>query len=109
MLQAGLIFQTEITGGLGQYHDVLSYSVTGSVRRRRVHPGGAAAESLRHPILRTTYHLTGYSEFLQVVHREVPPPLSVADLRDLDAAAQAAWHERVARRREGTPVRLGAG
>ncbi|MDQ1743406.1 MAG: hypothetical protein QOE23_1745, partial [Pseudonocardiales bacterium] len=93
MLQAGLIFQTEITGGLGQYHDVLSYSISGSFDE----PAFTEAVrllSLRHPMLRTTYHLTGYREFLQVVHREVPPPLSVADLRGLDEPAQADWHER---------------
>jgi amino acid adenylation domain-containing protein len=92
MLQAGLIFQTEITGGLGQYHDVLSYSITGAF------DADAFTEAVRqltgrHPILRTTYHLTGYSEFLQIVHREVPPPLTVDDLRHLDADGQEAWHE----------------
>ena len=93
MLQAGLIFQTEITGGLGQYHDVLSYSISGSFDK------AAFTEAVRlltqrHPMLRTTYHLTGFSEFLQVVHRQVRPPLSVADLRQLDEQAQADWHER---------------
>ncbi|MER6429160.1 amino acid adenylation domain-containing protein [Streptomyces sp900105245] len=92
MLQAGLIFQTEITGGLGQYHDVLSYSITGAFDTE------AFTEAVRqltgrHPILRTTYHLTGYSEFLQIVHRDVPPPLTVDDLRHLDEAGQEAWHE----------------
>ncbi|HEX8092836.1 amino acid adenylation domain-containing protein, partial [Jatrophihabitans sp.] len=93
MLQSGLIFQTEITGGLGQYHDVLSYSVTGSFDAEAF-TEAVRLLSLRHPILRTTYHLTGYSEFLQVVHRQVRPPLSVVDLRQLDEQAQADWHER---------------
>ncbi|MFJ6698009.1 amino acid adenylation domain-containing protein [Streptomyces sp. NPDC091272] len=92
MLQAGLIFQTEITGGLGQYHDVLSYSITGSFEPEAF-TEAVRLLTLRHPILRTTYHLTGFGEFLQVVHREVPPPLTVADLRHLDAAGQEAWHE----------------
>lgn len=93
MLQAGLIFQTEITGGLGQYHDVLSYSISGSFDEVAF-TEAVRLLSLRHPMLRTTYHLTGYSEFLQVVHREVRPPLSVADLRGLDEQARADWHER---------------
>ena len=71
MLQAGLIFQTEITGGLGQYHDVLSYSITGTFDASAF-TEAVRLLSLRHPILRTSYHLTGYSEFLQVVHRQVP-------------------------------------
>ncbi|HEV2888703.1 MAG TPA: condensation domain-containing protein, partial [Jatrophihabitans sp.] len=93
MLQAGLIFQTEITGGLGQYHDVLSYSISGTFDAEAF-TEAVRLLSLRHPILRTSYHLTGYSEFLQVVHRQVRPPLSIADLRQLDPQAQAAWHER---------------
>ncbi|CAL9648802.1 amino acid adenylation domain-containing protein [Streptomyces sp. enrichment culture] len=92
MLQAGLIFQTEITGGLGQYHDVLSYTVTGAFDTAAF-TEAVRLLTLRHPILRTTYHLTGYSEFLQIVHRQVPPPLTVTDLRHLDEAGQAAWHE----------------
>ncbi|MFJ5517260.1 amino acid adenylation domain-containing protein [Streptomyces griseoluteus] len=92
MLQAGLIFQTEITGGLGQYHDVLSYSITGTFDTEAFTEAVRHLTS-RHPILRTTYHLTGYSEFLQIVHREVDPPLTVADLRHLDAAEQEAWHQ----------------
>ncbi|NSC20093.1 amino acid adenylation domain-containing protein [Streptomyces albus subsp. chlorinus] len=92
MLQAGLIFQTEITGGLGQYHDVLSYTVTGAFDEAAF-TEAVRLLTLRHPILRTTYHLTGYSEFLQIVHRQVPPPLTVTDLRHLDEDGQAAWHE----------------
>ena len=93
MLQSGLIFQTEITGGLGQYHDVLSYSISGSFDAEAF-TEAVRLLSQRHPILRTTYHLTGYSEFLQVVHRQVRPPLSIVDLRELDEQAQADWHER---------------
>ncbi len=93
MLQAGLIFQTEITGAAGQYHDVLSYLIGG-----RFHTG-AFTEAVRllagrHPILRTSYRLTGYREFIQIVHETVPPPLHVVDLRDRSAAEQDEWHER---------------
>jgi amino acid adenylation domain-containing protein len=93
LLQAGLIFQTEITGALGQYHDVLSYLVAG-----RFDPAAfteaVRALTERHPILRTSYRLTGYREFVQLVHSEVPPPLFVDDLRELTAGEQEAWHER---------------
>ncbi|MFL6140042.1 MAG: amino acid adenylation domain-containing protein, partial [Frankiaceae bacterium] len=90
MLQAGLIFQTEVTGGLGQYHDVLGYLI------RAPFDAAAFEEAVRtmvrrHPVLRTTYHLTGYREFLQLVRREVPLPLTVVDLRDRDRAAQEAY------------------
>ncbi|HEX6872761.1 MAG TPA: amino acid adenylation domain-containing protein [Micromonosporaceae bacterium] len=91
LLQAGLIFQTEITGAQGQYHDVLSYLISGAFEP------DAFAEAVRvlvhrHPILRTTYHLTGFSEFIQVVRRDVPLPLFVADLRGLGEQEQEQWH-----------------
>ncbi|MFD0271269.1 amino acid adenylation domain-containing protein [Streptomyces sp. NPDC127106] len=102
MLQAGLIFQTEITGGLGQYHDVLSYSITGAFHTDAF-TEAVRLLTLRHPILRTTYHLTGYSEFLQIVHRDVAPPLTVTDLRHLDEAGQNAWHEDWLEREKARP------
>ena len=92
MLQAGLVFQTEITGGLGQYHDVIGYQV--DARYDAAAFERAVRELVRrHPMLRTTYHLTGFSEFVQVVHADVPPPLTVVDLRGLDPAAQQAYDE----------------
>jgi amino acid adenylation domain-containing protein len=92
LLQAGLIFQTELTGALGQYHDVLSYLVGG----RFDEPAFTEAVRIlvgRHPILRTSYRLTGYTDFLQVVHEQVPLPLQVVDLRGRSADDQQAWHE----------------
>ena len=47
-----------------------------------------AGWSHRHPVLRTSFDLTGYSEPLQLVHRDVRIDLGVADLRALDEAAQ---------------------
>ena len=42
----------------------------------------------RHPVLRTSFDLTGYSEPLQLVHRIIDLPLKTDDLRDLTAADQ---------------------
>ena len=103
MLQAGLIFQSELTRGSSQYHDIISYLI------RSGFDAGAFAQAVRllvaeHPIFRTSYRLSGFSEYLQVVHREVESlPLLVADWRELDddeqAAAYADWlaaeHEHV--------------
>ncbi|HEX4726796.1 MAG TPA: amino acid adenylation domain-containing protein [Jatrophihabitans sp.] len=93
LLQAGLIFQTEITGALGQYHDVLSYLVAGRFDATAFTEAVRALTG-RHPILRTSYRLTGYREFVQLVHETVPPPLFIDDLRDRSATEQDAWHER---------------
>jgi len=91
MLQAGLIYQTEITGAEGQYHDVFSYLIEGRL------DVGALEEAvrclvLRHPILRTSFHLTGFGEFVQMVHRDVPPPLEVEDLRGRSPEDQERRH-----------------
>ncbi|MGF6911741.1 amino acid adenylation domain-containing protein/thioester reductase-like protein, partial [Kitasatospora sp. MAP12-15] len=42
----------------------------------------------RHDILRTSMHLDGYSEPLQLVHAEVDVPVAVHDLRGMDEATQ---------------------
>ncbi|MFN8494520.1 MAG: amino acid adenylation domain-containing protein [Caldilineaceae bacterium] len=41
-----------------------------------------------HPMLRTSFHLEGYAEPLQLVHRTVATPLAMTDLRHLSTAAQ---------------------
>ncbi|GIJ48369.1 hypothetical protein Val02_52550 [Virgisporangium aliadipatigenens] len=92
MLQSGLIFQSEIMRGTAHYHDIISYLISSPFDAETF------AEAVRilvrrNPILRTTYHLDGYSEYLQIVHRDVPLPLKVVDLRHLDADAQQRWYD----------------
>jgi amino acid adenylation domain-containing protein len=56
----------------------------------------------RHPLLRTSFDLSSYSEPLQLVHRAVGIPVSVTDLSDLQArdrdATLATWFESEKRR-----------
>jgi amino acid adenylation domain-containing protein len=92
MLQAGLIFQTEVTGGLGQYHDVLGYLINGPFEADAFERA-VRIMVRRHPILRTTYHLTGFSEFVQFVHEDVRPPMSIIDLRDRTPAEQERFND----------------
>jgi len=92
MLQAGLIFQSEMIRGTAEYHDIITYLIQAPFDGERF----AEAVRLmveRNPMLRTTYHMSGFSEYLQVVHRSAPLPLAVADQRDLDADAQQRWFE----------------
>ncbi|GAB1646565.1 amino acid adenylation domain-containing protein [Krasilnikovia sp. MM14-A1259] len=82
-LQAGLLFEMAKGADLvGLYHDVLTYRIADTVHvdgfRRAV-----AAVVRRHPIFRTAFHLTGFSRPLQVVHDDVPTPLTVHDLAAL--------------------------
>ena len=39
----------------------------------------------RHPILRTSFHIAGFSEPLQLVHRQSHFRLTVEDLREVDS------------------------
>jgi amino acid adenylation domain-containing protein len=79
MLQAGLIFQSELTHHTSMYHDVLTHKINGRFHRQLFQE---TVERMvkRHPIFRTTYDLKNYSRYLQLVHKEVPLPLQVEDL-----------------------------
>ena len=92
MLQAGLIFQSKLAHGSGQYHDIFSYDIQASFDAATFER--AVRELVReNPIFRTSYQLSGFSEDIQIVHREGPLPLAVVDLRGYDEAAQREWHE----------------
>ncbi|MFF0388256.1 amino acid adenylation domain-containing protein [Kitasatospora sp. NPDC004615] len=104
MLQAGLIFQSEITRGTAQYHDIISYLITSPF------DAGLFAEAVRilveqAPILRTTFHLTGFSESLQIVRSEVPLPLTITDLRGRTPDAQQFWYEQWVKEERGRRFR----
>lgn len=85
MLQAGMIFHSEYDHG--------AYHVVDSMRLHcpfdAMHLADALAGVMaRHPVLRTSIDLSRYSEPLQLVHRTVPVPLTVEDLRFLPLAEQ---------------------
>ncbi len=84
-LQLGMFFQNELNPGSAVYHDIFSFRIDSTFDRE------ALADSLshliqRHPILRTSFHLAGYGEPLQLVHRQARFRLTVADLRKTDPA-----------------------
>lgn len=84
-LQAGLIFQNEIVRGASWYHDIQTFTI------EAVFDGGAFERALErmtalHPIFRTSYHLTEFSEFIQIVHPKATAPLFVEDWRALSPA-----------------------
>jgi amino acid adenylation domain-containing protein len=96
-LQLGMFFQNELNPASAVYHDVFSYRIESAFDRE------ALTDSLshliqRHPILRTSFHIAGFSEPLQLVHRQARFRLTVADLRDSDAGghqkALEEWIER---------------
>ncbi|WP_432153149.1 amino acid adenylation domain-containing protein [Streptomyces tricolor] len=96
-MQSGMVFHAEYE----QHSSV--YRVVTSIRVRLPFAEEALRAALagtvrRHPALRSSFHLTGFSEPLQLVHRDVTVPLTVdealrgADPRTRDARL-AAWAE----------------
>ncbi|MFC9944129.1 amino acid adenylation domain-containing protein [Streptomyces pratensis] len=95
-LQVGLIYEAARSDVEGLYHDILSYPIAESVdiglfERAVAHVAG------RHAVFRTSFHLHGYSEPIQVVHAEAPSPLTVHDLRALSPGEREAALEAFSR------------
>jgi len=95
-LQMGMIFHSEYSQESAIYHDIFSFHLKAPLEIQVLQ---AAIEYLvkRHPVLRTSFQLTGFSEPLQLVHQKVEIPLQVEDLRHLSnserEAALNAWFE----------------
>ncbi len=93
-LQEGMLFHAELAPVSGVYHDVFSFDVQApfDVTRFRAAVGAVLRA---HPVLRSAFALTGYARPLQIVYRDCPLPLAVADVSALPEAAQqaaiAAW------------------
>jgi amino acid adenylation domain-containing protein len=95
-LQAGMLFHSEYTTGNATYHDVFTVVVRAHYDREALER--ALAETVaRHPVLRTSFNITDFSEPLQLVHRQVDAPVTELDLTGLapDDAREAllAWRE----------------
>jgi len=87
MLQAGMLYHMAYSPGQMIYHNVYSHHMRArleiEVLREAVHKVVA-----RHPILRTSFDLTTYSEPLQLVHRAAIFPVAVDDLRHVASEKQ---------------------
>jgi amino acid adenylation domain-containing protein len=85
--QAGMLFHSELSPETAVYHDVIGHTLRGpfdeALLRRAIERVIA-----RHPLLRTSFHLGGFSEPLQLVHTAVPVHLAIEDLRGLAEAGQ---------------------
>jgi amino acid adenylation domain-containing protein len=96
-LQAGMLFHSAHNLETAVYHDISSFHLRGPLDPRTLR---AVIEQLvqRHPALRTSFHATGFSEPLQIVHRAARPSFRVEELRHLSAVEQeeelASWRER---------------
>ena len=96
-LQTGMVFHSELAAGSATYHDLFTLTLHGEYRPAAL--AAALAEvTERHPVLRTSFNLTDFSEPLQLVHETVTPPVTETDwtaLTESDARARLlAWRER---------------
>ncbi|MEU8378335.1 amino acid adenylation domain-containing protein [Streptosporangium sp. NPDC048865] len=80
-LQAGMIYHSELEPGGPTYHDLMTITLRGTPDVPAL-AGALAGVAARHPVLRTSFDLTGFSEPLQLVHDTAAIPLEVVDLRD---------------------------
>jgi amino acid adenylation domain-containing protein len=93
-LQAGMVFHSDYNPGSAVYHDIFS------IHLKVASDMSLLAETVeellaRHPVLRTSFDVSGYSEPLQLVHAKVETPFAVTDLRHLREEEQeeavSAW------------------
>lgn len=95
-LQAGMIFHSEFAEDAATYHDVFSYHLDAPFNESALRQ---AAQDIvqRHPVLRTSFDLTSFSQPLQLVHHATNACLELFDLRELDQTLQesqvAEWVE----------------
>ena len=86
-MQAGMLFHSELVPEAGLYHDIFSFHL------QMPFDGEALQATLQqlidlHPVLRTSFNLSDFSEPLQLVHEEVAVPLRIGDLRALSPTEQ---------------------
>jgi amino acid adenylation domain-containing protein/FkbM family methyltransferase len=88
-MQAGMFFHSQKTGRGETYHNVSTLRIRGRLDQEALQ---AAVQQVveAHAILRTSFHFSGFSEPLQLVHRHVDLMVEREDLAGLDPEAQAA-------------------
>jgi len=104
-LQLGMVYEMERDPERLPYHNVHTLRLPGRFDERCFRAAVARVVE-RHPILRTSFALVGFSEPMQLVFDSAEIPIAVVDLRgmaDGDARAALAEHLRVERR---TPLDL---
>src|SRR5205807_877515 len=90
-VQAGLIYHLQYDPDSAIYHDIFFYQVRAHLDFELFRQ--AAQESIdRHPILRTSFHMSDFSGPLQVVHRRAAARVELFDWRHLPPAER---HRRI--------------
>ena len=87
MLQAGMIFHTELSPATAIYHDIFSFHLSCPFEPELMRECLNAVIE-RHPVLRTSFNLGGFGRPLQFVHKKVEAPLLVEDISAFDDERQ---------------------
>jgi amino acid adenylation domain-containing protein len=87
MLQAGMLFHSAFNPDSAVYHDIFTFYLRAPLDIEHFR---SAAQHLvaRHPLLRTSFDLSTYSEPLQMVHRTVEVPVVLDDIQHLSVDEQ---------------------
>ncbi|MFE2752770.1 amino acid adenylation domain-containing protein [Actinosynnema sp. NPDC059335] len=86
-LQVGMVYEMELNPERRAYHNLDGLRIVGPYDEERFREATARVVA-RHPILRTAFDLSGFSEPMQLVYRTAEMPFTVVDLRHLDEAAR---------------------
>ena len=89
-LQAGMLYHMDRMAADAAYHNVNSIYLAGPPFAPGLFQEAVDRVAARHPVLRTSFDFTSFSEPLQLVHREAALPVVVEDLRALSDVAQEA-------------------
>jgi amino acid adenylation domain-containing protein len=106
-LQAGMLYHMALTPDDPLYRNVDSWHLRGPFEEAAFR---AAVERTvaRHPMLRTSFDLTSYTEPLQLVHHTATLAITVEDIRHLPAAEQEARVDAFLAAERRRPLALGA-
>jgi len=87
MLQEGMLFHSRRDPEGAIYRDIFSYHLRGPLDLEALR---AAIEQIlaRHPALRASIHLSGFSQPLQLIHRKIDVPIKIEDLSLLSPVEQ---------------------
>ncbi|MFG2078072.1 amino acid adenylation domain-containing protein [Nonomuraea maritima] len=98
-LQAGMLFHSAYQDDSATYHDVFTLMLRGTYRSE-VFRSALADVMARHPVLRTSFDLTGFDEPIQLVWDDVEPPVHEIDLSGFEDPRQrlGIWREEEKRR-----------
>ncbi|GAX43747.1 amino acid adenylation domain-containing protein [Tolypothrix sp. NIES-4075] len=91
-LQAGMLYHSQMHPDSAIFHQIFTFDLRLPYSEESWKKA-IADICLAHPVLRTSFHWTGYSTPIQIVHREVELPLTICDLRQVETQNFASVQE----------------